>query len=40
VVMARWEGVFELSAEDTPVADALQGQPLSVPAVVTPRDEG
>jgi Na+/H+-dicarboxylate symporter len=39
VVMARWEGVFELSSEDTPVADALQGQPLSVPAVVTPRDE-
>ena len=40
VVMARWEGVFELSAEDTPVADALRGQPLSVPAVVTPPDEG
>src|SRR5436190_952997 len=39
VVMARWEGAFELSADDTPVADALQGQPLSVPAVVTPRDE-
>ena len=39
VVMARWEGVFELSAEDTPVADALRGQPLSVPAVVTPPDE-
>jgi proton glutamate symport protein len=40
VVMARWEGSFELSSEDTPVADALQGQPLSVPAVLTPRDEG
>jgi len=40
VVMARWEGAFELSSEDTPVADALQGEPLSVPAVVTPRDEG
>ncbi|HEX7980193.1 MAG TPA: dicarboxylate/amino acid:cation symporter [Gemmatimonadaceae bacterium] len=40
VVMARWEGSFELSAEDTPVADALRGQPLSVPAVVTPPDEG
>jgi proton glutamate symport protein len=40
VVMARWEGVFELSSEDTPVADALRGQPLSVPAVVTPPDEG
>ncbi len=39
VVMARWEGVFELSAEDTPVVDALRGQPLSVPAVVTPPDE-
>jgi proton glutamate symport protein len=39
VVMARWEGVFELSSEDTPVADALRGQPLSVPAVITPRDE-
>jgi proton glutamate symport protein len=39
VVMARWEGVFELSAEDTPVADALRGQPLSVPEVLTPRDE-
>src|ERR1700712_5906322 len=24
VVMARWEGVFELSGEDTPVADALE----------------
>jgi proton glutamate symport protein len=40
VVMARWEGAFELSSEDTPVADALEGQPLSVPAVLTPRDEG
>ena len=40
VVMARWEGAFELSSEDTPVADALEGAPLSVPAVVTPRDEG
>ena len=40
VVMARWEGAFELSSEDTPLADALEGQPLSVPAVVTPRDEG
>ena len=39
VVMARWEGAFELSSEDTPVADALEGQPLSVPAVLTPRDE-
>ncbi|MEO8561837.1 MAG: dicarboxylate/amino acid:cation symporter [bacterium] len=39
VVMARWEGAFELSSEDTPVADALEGQPLRVPAVLTPRDE-
>ena len=40
VVMARWEGVLELSSEDTPVADALKGQTLSVPAIVTPSDEG
>jgi len=40
VVMARWEGAFELSSEDTPVADALEGEPLRVPSVVTPRDEG
>jgi hypothetical protein len=40
VVMARWEGAFDLSAEDTPVADALEGQALSVPAVLTPRDDG
>ncbi|HEY2026042.1 MAG TPA: dicarboxylate/amino acid:cation symporter [Gemmatimonadaceae bacterium] len=33
VVMARWEGVFQLSAEDTPVASALAGTPLSVPRV-------
>jgi proton glutamate symport protein len=33
VVMARWEGSFELSAEDTPIADAMAGSPLSVPAV-------
>jgi proton glutamate symport protein len=33
VVMARWEGVFALASEDTPVADALQGQPLVVPEV-------
>jgi proton glutamate symport protein len=39
VVMARWEGTFELSAEDTPVADALAGVPLRVPSVLTPRDE-
>ena len=40
VVMARWEGAFELSDADTPVVDAMEGQALRVPAVVTPRDEG
>jgi proton glutamate symport protein len=38
VVMARWEGTFELSSEDTPVADALAGAPLSMPAIRTPTD--
>jgi proton glutamate symport protein len=33
VVMARWEGSFDLTEEDTPVADAMAGAPLSVPAV-------
>jgi proton glutamate symport protein len=33
VVMARWEGSFELTAEDTPIADAMAGTPLSVPPV-------
>ncbi len=36
VVMARWEGVFQLSDEDTPVADALAGAPLLMPTVKTP----
>jgi proton glutamate symport protein len=40
VVMARWEGSFELSAEDVPVADRLAGSTLTMPAVVTPADEG
>ena len=40
VVMARWEGTFELSSEDTPVADSLAGAPLSMPAIVTPSDAG
>ncbi len=40
VVMARWEGTFELSAEDTPIADRLAGTPLNMPGVLTPRDEG
>ncbi|MES2179378.1 MAG: dicarboxylate/amino acid:cation symporter [Gemmatimonadota bacterium] len=38
VVMARWEGTFELSSEDTPVADALAGETLTVPSVTTPQD--
>ncbi|MDB4917126.1 MAG: gltP [Gemmatimonadetes bacterium] len=38
VVMARWEGSFELSSEDTPVADALAGSALHVPSVKTPGD--
>ena len=33
VVMARWEGTFDLTAEDTPLADAIAGVPLTVPAV-------
>jgi proton glutamate symport protein len=37
VVMARWEGVFQLSAEDLPVANALAGARLTVPAVETPE---
>ncbi len=36
VVMARWEGSFVLSSDDTPVADALAGQPLVMPVVTTP----
>src|SRR5215218_2046436 len=38
-VMARWEGSFELSSEDTPVADSLVGEHLSMPAVKTPELE-
>jgi proton glutamate symport protein len=37
VVMARWEGSFQLSSDDTPVADALAGSPLSVPVVRVPE---
>src|SRR5258708_5067011 len=40
VVMAKWEGSFELASEDTPVADNLAGAPLRVPSVVTPGDVG
>jgi Na+/H+-dicarboxylate symporter len=36
VVMARWEGDFDSAGGDMPVADALAGQSLSVPAVRTP----
>jgi proton glutamate symport protein len=36
VVMARWEGSFELPSHDTPVADAMAGAPLTVPRVSTP----
>ncbi|MEP6992730.1 MAG: dicarboxylate/amino acid:cation symporter [bacterium] len=38
VVMARWEGVFALTSLDTPVADALAGSVLRVPAVDHQRD--
>ena len=38
VVMARWEGTFELTDENTPIADQLAGEPLLVPAVRTPTD--
>jgi proton glutamate symport protein len=38
VVMARWEGVFELSSEDTPVADGLAGASLTVPTVKVPTE--
>ncbi|MEO5813759.1 MAG: dicarboxylate/amino acid:cation symporter [Gemmatimonadaceae bacterium] len=38
VVMARWEGSFELSSQDTPVADALAGTPLRMPSVQTPGE--
>jgi Na+/H+-dicarboxylate symporter len=36
VVLARWEGEFDRPALDTPVADAIAGQPLRVPAVQSP----
>jgi proton glutamate symport protein len=40
VLMARWDGSFELSADDTPVADALAGSRLRVPAVMRAGDLG
>src|SRR5512143_2547665 len=36
VVMARWDGSFELSADDTPVADVFAGSTLHVPAILAP----
>ncbi len=39
VVMARWEGTFELG-EDVPVADELVGVPLTVPKVRPPDPVG
>jgi proton glutamate symport protein len=33
VVMARWEGSFDMPGADVPVADGLAGAPLLVPAV-------
>jgi proton glutamate symport protein len=36
VVLARWEGAFDQPALDTPVVDAVAGQPLQVPAVQSP----
>ena len=36
VVMARWEGEFDKPAASTPIADAIAGESLRVPAVRTP----
>jgi len=36
VVMARWEGEFDKPASDTPVADSMAGQLLTVPTVKQP----
>jgi proton glutamate symport protein len=36
VVLARWEGDFDRHVSDTPVADAVAGQPLQVPVVRSP----
>jgi len=36
VVLARWEGEFDRPSLDTPIADAVAGQPLKVPAVRSP----
>jgi len=36
VVMSRWEGEFDKPAASTPIADAIAGESLRVPAVRTP----
>jgi proton glutamate symport protein len=36
VVLARWEGDFDRPDRDTPIADAVAGQPLEVPSVQSP----
>jgi Na+/H+-dicarboxylate symporter len=36
VVMARWEGEFDKPAASVPLADAVMGESLRVPAVRTP----
>lgn len=36
VVMARWEGEFDKPGTETPVMDAVAGDPLRVPRVTTP----
>jgi proton glutamate symport protein len=38
VVMARWDGSFELSSEDTRVADAVDGSPLRMPDIMPQGD--
>jgi len=39
VVMARWEGDFDKPAASTPLADALVGESLRMPAVRTPETD-
>ena len=39
VVMARWEGTFELSSGDTPIADRLAGVALTMPAIDHPLED-
>jgi proton glutamate symport protein len=40
VVMARWEGSFELSADEAPVADSHSGSGLRIPTVMAQIDVG